>query len=170
DEPTTGLDPSQIAETRSLIRELAGNRTMLLVSHILPEVQRTCDRIIIFARGLVRADGPPEALIAGSRSGARCILEVQAPEGAGLDQRLRTLPGATSVTALDAGRGMRRFQLDFKSGVDDPRLAVGEACRDAGATVRELRLDAPSLEEFYIRTVEAADRVEAASGAKGGGS
>src|SRR5690606_3529944 len=60
DEPTSGLDPTQIAETRTLLRGLAGERTLLLSSHILPEVERTCERILVIARGRIRADGSPE--------------------------------------------------------------------------------------------------------------
>ncbi|MBX3385148.1 MAG: ATP-binding cassette domain-containing protein [Phycisphaeraceae bacterium] len=64
DEPSSGLDPTQILETRRLIRELAKDRTVLVSSHVLPEVERTCDRVIIMARGRVRADGHPARLLA----------------------------------------------------------------------------------------------------------
>lgn len=63
DEPANGLDPTQIQETRKLIRELSKERTVLVSSHILPEVERTCDRVIIMSRGRVRADGTPERLL-----------------------------------------------------------------------------------------------------------
>lgn len=63
DEPTSGLDPSQIQETRRLVRELAKDHTVLVSSHILPEVERTCDRVIVIARGRIRADGVPAELL-----------------------------------------------------------------------------------------------------------
>ncbi len=165
DEPTTGLDPSQIAETRSLIRDLAGDRTMLLVSHILPEVQRTCDRIIIFARGRVQADGRPAELIEGSGGGRRCVLEARTEDVAALTSRIKGLD-SVSGTDLEEGDGAwRRWRIAAAPGSADPRAAIGEACLASGAVVRELRMESSSLEEFYIRTIEAADRRESEASA-----
>ena len=158
DEPTTGLDPSQIAETRGLIRELAGDRTMLLVSHILPEVQRSCDRIIIFARGKVRADGAPADLIAGVRGDVRCIVEARATEA--LDAQLRGLSGVSAVESTAMADGWRRSIITVGEKAakrEDPRAMIGAACAAAGATLRELRAETASLEELYIRIVESAD-------------
>lgn len=173
DEPTSGLDPAQIAETRRLIRELAGERTMLLVSHLLPEVEKTCDRVIVFARGRVRADGPPRELVHRLGSEAPCIVEVG---GTTLDAVRSALTPLGDLAALsidgDAPDGIVRARLTTKpstgSDHESPspealRVAVGKALGDAGLHIRELRTDAPSLETLYISLIERAESASAAA-------
>lgn len=151
DEPTSGLDPAQIAETRRLIRDLAGDHTMLIVSHLLPEVERTCDRIIVLARGAIRADGTPHDLLAATawRLEARPAGEPERFRSA-----LADLPGITAVTvrADDDPDGFLDLRLDAADGRDHGR-DIGAACLAARATIRRLQPDAPSLEELYIRLV-----------------
>jgi ABC-2 type transport system ATP-binding protein len=149
DEPTSGLDPSQIAETRSLIRELAGDRTMILVSHILPEVERTCDRIVVIGHGQVRADGPPDALLAQTER--RLHVEVHAP-AEDVRTALADLPGVRSLdtTARDAWTA---YTLTLEPGAD-AREAVAHACHTRGWLVRELRLDTPTLEWLYLSLID----------------
>lgn len=152
DEPTNGLDPSQIAETRSLIRDLAGDRTMLLVSHILPEVERTCDRIIIFAWGEIRADGSPEHLL--SRGRATIVLEANSPTPDALVSALRALPGVSGIETTSLDDGWVRATIEGKSRETDLREPIARACRDANLLVRELRPAKESLESLYLRLVQ----------------
>ncbi|HEV2182431.1 MAG TPA: ABC transporter ATP-binding protein, partial [Candidatus Acidoferrales bacterium] len=80
DEPTVGLDPKQIIEVRNLIKGLAGSHTIILSTHILPEVSMTCDRVVIINRGKIVAVDTPENLTLQLKGGARIRVEVQAPE------------------------------------------------------------------------------------------
>jgi len=164
DEPTSGLDPSQIAETRRLIRELAGRRTMLLVSHILPEVEKTCDRIIIFAHGQVQADGTREELIRkagrGRQEVQRCVLEARAGDRINdLQRLLSALPGVGSCDLATQADGWVRARIAGKPGVPDLREEIGSICAREKLVIRELSVvgDAESLESLYIRLVEGAD-------------
>ncbi|MFM9958733.1 MAG: ABC transporter ATP-binding protein [Phycisphaerales bacterium] len=171
DEPTSGLDPAQVVESRSLIRELAGRRTMLVVSHILPEVEKTCDRIIVFARGRVRADGAPSELISkesrgldGAAAAERCVVEVRTstPGAPRIPAALTAIPDVERIDITDAGAGSHntgwtRCVLTFANNHGDARERVFAACVAAGLTIRELRHETASLEEFYIRLVERAD-------------
>lgn len=172
DEPTSGLDPAQIAETRKLIRELAGERTMLLVSHLLPEVERTCDRVIVFARGRVRADGPPAELVSRLVAKAPCLVEVGGSDAAALQAALRPLGAMAQIeVSSDPALGLSRARLSILPAAEGAgesltpealRIAVGQAVQGAGLAIRELRTDAPSLETLYITLIEQAE--SAASG------
>lgn len=159
DEPTSGLDPSQIAETRRLIRDLAGRRTMLIVSHILPEVEKTCDRIVVIARGRIRADGSPRELLSKHPSGAfPCVIEARAPDDAALRGVLAAIEGVRAISIEPAGDAgdWRRCRAAF-DGPADPRPLIAAALARAGIPLRELRAETASLEELYIRLVERAD-------------
>ncbi len=173
DEPTSGLDPAQIAETRRLIRDLAGDRTMLIVSHVLPEVERSCDRIILLARGRIQADGTPEALVKALPGAGRYTLETRSDaSNPGLnaplspEQVLRTIPGVESVDVSSTPDGWRRCLIGFAPDAPDQREKLARACAQAGLIVRELRPQAASLEDVYLRVVAyAADAHPTAPGA-----
>jgi ABC-2 type transport system ATP-binding protein len=109
DEPTSGLDPNQIAEIRKLIRELGREKTVILCSHILPEVEATCDRILIINRGKIVADGTPENL--RKQAKGQEILMVRIEDGAQDDifQALQNLPSVVMVDFAD--RQMNRFEI-----------------------------------------------------------
>lgn len=154
DEPTSGLDPTQIRETRSLIRDLAHRRTVLVSSHILPEVEKTCDRVLIMARGRLRADGSP-AQLTGVR--ASCITEYRA--NAHADDAMKSLAarvGSVNVHFDDQGEGWRRATFVGVAGptAHSLREAIGAAVTAAGASPRELRVDAPSLEQVFVNIIE----------------
>lgn len=169
DEPTNGLDPAQVIQMRALIRELAPNRTVLISSHILAEVERTCDRVVIIARGKVRADGTPAELLAGADR--RCTVEVRPGPDQGaehLEKILRTLPGVRTVTVGPAPRasgsrdepGWMRAELTCdKPEVGDADLsrAVGLALSRAGLVVGLLREDRPNLEAIFMQAIEHAE-------------
>ncbi len=163
DEPTTGLDPAQTVETRRLLRELAGEHTVLLSTHILPEVERTCDRVILIARGRVAADGSPAALAASAPNATgRVVVEAREREGApGLGGALGALPGVAGVERTQTPDGWSRFVLAPASPALDLREPAARACSAAGATVRELRPEEPrSLEALFARALEAPDEPE----------
>ncbi len=163
DEPTNGLDPSQIREARSLIRELANERTMLLCSHILPEIERTCDRVIIMAGGRVCADGTPEELTGGGGAPRRYTIEVRSNPSAGAGYSIGRLRGVAGVGAIeaageqpsDASGGWTRLLVEGEPGAGDLREALAGAAADAGLFVRELRGERDTLEDVFVRTVEA---------------
>ena len=113
DEPTAGLDPKQIIETRELIRGLGGDHTIVLSTHILPEVAQTCQRVVIINKGRVVAEDTPENLTARLQGAASVYVEVDA-QGADAQAVLTAVPGVTSVTvsarhgACDGLRGAER--------------------------------------------------------------
>ncbi len=153
DEPTSGLDPAQIVEMRSLVRELGADKTMLVSSHILPEVEATCDRVVMIARGRVRADGTLEELSRGRRGRAPIHMEIH-----------RTGDAETTAAPLRAVAGDSRIRVEKIEGDDqwirviveppesagDLREALARAAQEAGLLVRELRRDAVSLEQLFI--------------------
>ncbi len=134
DEPTSGLDPAQIRETRSLIRDLSHKRTVIVSSHILPEVEKTCDRVVIIARGRLRADGAPADLLAGQRDRAPCLIEIDAAgRRAGPRRSCGGSPSSPMRAAahpLPADNGWVRLRVTPRSG--DVREAVAKALRGAG--------------------------------------
>jgi ABC-2 type transport system ATP-binding protein len=162
DEPTNGLDPSQIKETRQLVRELAAERTMLLSTHILPEVEKICDRVIIVAAGKVRADGPPQQLI--REAGDQGTYLVQAKGGkAGDDDRLTrlwsNLPYVHSVRRTNPDRpgemaDWTHWSIASKKGAPDLREAIAASALQNGILLREIRTDAATLERVFLRLVE----------------
>ena len=113
DEPTTGLDPNQIVEIRHLIREIGKEKTVILSTHILPEVEATCDRILIINRGKIVADGTPEALRQQGEGGATFRVQVRVPEGvADPAAALRALPMVKAVEELPKPAGRYRITAE----------------------------------------------------------
>ncbi|MDX2114789.1 MAG: ABC transporter ATP-binding protein [Planctomycetota bacterium] len=159
DEPTSGLDPEQIAETRGLIRALAGRRTMLLVSHILPEVERVCDRILLFARGRVQADGPPGTLMGELPGAGRYTVEASSAGslGASAEMVFGALPGVESVEATPLNESWTRYLIAFAPSAGDQRESIALAARSANLLIRELRPQATTLEDVYLRLMAYAE-------------
>src|ERR671916_1840004 len=100
DEPTVGLDPTQIRETRKLIRDLRGDHTVLLSTHILPEVEAVCDRAIVIAGGRVAAQGTPDELRTSRRMAARVVVECKGP-AKDVENALARVSGVSRVEMLD---------------------------------------------------------------------
>ena len=148
DEPTIGLDPTQIRETRNLIQELAKRHTVLLSSHILPEVEATCQRTIIIAGGKIVASGSPSELKERIRGGSRLIAEISGPDGE-VKKALGDVPGVTNVS-VHSDNGWHRLTLDTKQG-NDPREEIFKVVKQKGWSLRELRLEVGSLEEFFVQ-------------------
>lgn len=153
DEPTSGFDPAQVAETRALIRQLAGTRTTLIVSHILPEVEKSCDRIILFAGGRVRADGAPDALIRELPGAGRYTVEVRplSDRHVAPDECFRAITAVESVDTADLESGWKRCLVAFPAGSPDQRETIARAAVAGGLLVRELRAQAATLEDVYLR-------------------
>lgn len=150
DEPTSGLDPIQIRETRHLIRELAGDHTMVLSSHILPEVEVTCDRIVIIARGGIRADGSVDQLRQKAGDQQEYVLEVKPAADQSLKPALAALAGVANV---DESRidGWTRYEIAGEQSTGDLREALGRVVREAGVPCRELHRESGSLEQLFVR-------------------
>ena len=154
DEPTSGLDPNQITEIRKLIDELRGKHTILLSSHILSEVQRTVDRVIIIAGGTVLADGHPDELRRSAATGGRIIVEAKAEPGQVVNA-VRGLDGVTDVQAervpgVGSADGWARAVVTPR-GHRDIRETVGRALFERGYTIREMRYETASLEEYFVQ-------------------
>jgi len=155
DEPTSGLDPNQIVEIRELVRELGRQKTVILSTHILPEVQATCDRIVIIADGRLVADDTPAAL-AVRGSGPLLRLVVRAPSGPAPDAealraRLAAVPGVAAVLAAEGeGEGSLGLRVQADPGAD-PRAGLFAAVVGAGLVLIELHREAASLEDTFRR-------------------
>ncbi len=150
DEPTSGLDPTQIRETRSLIRTLAEKRTVLVSSHILPEIEQTCDRVLVMARGRLLADGTPEA-IRESAGGQTYTLEARGGEG-DLGERVRRLAGVHGAAVEMLEDGWVRVLITPTAGAGDLRDAIAGAA--AGWRVREISCSRASLERAFVKIIE----------------
>ena len=115
DEPTEGLDPNQRVEIRRLIGDLGRERTVLLSTHVLPELQFTCSRLLIINRGRIVADGPMDDLVARAKGAARVAVEAA---GEGVAARLATLPGVEAVEAHDTADGRSRVIVTASASED----------------------------------------------------
>ncbi len=156
DEPTAGLDPKQIIETRQLIKELAGDHTIILSTHILPEVSQTCQRVVIINKGRVVAVDSPENLTARLRGSETMFVQVDAP-GADVPGALRAIPGVTRVVPASLAGTATGFEVDSDSG-RDVRRELASTIVTRGGGLLELRPMRMSLEEIFLHltTEEAA--------------
>ena len=162
DEPTSGLDPNQIVEIRELIKEVGREKTVILSTHILPEVQATCSRVIIISKGKVVADGTPDELRARERGGRYRV--VVAANGVPADA-IRDPAGQPDRRRHAASRspartGPTRFAIDATTS-DDLRRSLFRAAVDNRWTLLELVRESASLEDVFrnlTTTVHPADR------------
>ncbi|MFN0061896.1 MAG: ATP-binding cassette domain-containing protein [Myxococcaceae bacterium] len=151
DEPTSGLDPNQIVEIRNLIRDLGREKTVILSTHILSEVQSTCSRVLIINQGRLVADGAPEVLT--QKEGAMVSLVVAPKNGTPLSAStvqaaLERVPGVSAVTPVEGeGAGTLGFRLRITDG--DPRRALFELAVQEHLVLLEMRRDQISLEETF---------------------
>ena len=154
DEPTAGLDPAQMREVRALIRDLAGRHTILLSTHNLAEVELSCDRIIMLARGRVRATGTIDALRAAATGEDRYIVECDAAEAS---DALAALPGVETVRSTKLDGGWLTVTVVGRAGAGDLRESIAGAVIGRGGALRELRREAPTLERMFVRLVDEAE-------------
>jgi ABC-2 type transport system ATP-binding protein len=151
DEPTEGLDPSQRVEIRKLITELGRERTVMLCTHVLSEVQQTCSRLLIIDRGKIVADGSVNQLAAQASGAVRIAVEAQ---GEGITEALRSLEGVQDVAghAVDAeGRVAVTLTVQAQR---DVRPAIFDMAKDRDWTLYELHLEARSLEDLFLELTE----------------
>ena len=146
DEPTIGLDPQQIREVRQLIQALGQEHTVILSSHILPEVSQTCSRILILHNGRLAAQGTADELTAGLRGGGRVRVRVRAPADAQVPTVLGDIPGVSEVQTQQCGA----YTITCPPEVDvRPQLA--QAIVQQGWELLELRAIELSLEEIFLQ-------------------
>ncbi|HJP99534.1 MAG TPA: hypothetical protein VJ862_13310, partial [Rhodanobacteraceae bacterium] len=148
DEPTAGLDPRQIIETRQLIRELAGSHTIVLSTHILPEVAQTCQKVVIINKGKVVATDTPEALTERLHGSIATFVQVQGP-AADVQRALQSLPGVSRVNLSESRGDYSNFDVDSEQGVDI-RRDVAAAIVRGGWGLLELRPMRMSLEDIFL--------------------
>lgn len=147
DEPTIGLDPHQIRQIRILIRSLAPKHTILLSSHILPEVEAMCSRILIIDKGRVVASGTQGSLLTLPTSAPRVIVEVWG-EPTSIARVLTAVPGVTSITSDRRGE-WTRFTCICADGAD-PRVEIFRAIASNGWVLKELTQDRMNLEDVFM--------------------
>jgi ABC-2 type transport system ATP-binding protein len=159
DEPTVGLDPSQITEVRKLIVELGQEKTIVVSTHILPEVEKTCQRVVIISSGRIVAEGTPDELKSQVRSGARVLMEVRADA----DQAaaaIRQLEGVADVQVTAAAPWVQ-LAISATQRNADIRETLAAAVMRHQWPLRELRFEVASLEEFFVQiTSEAATTID----------
>lgn len=150
DEPTIGLDPKQIIEIRELIKSFAGYKTVILSSHILPEVSMICQRVVIINEGRIVAEDTPERLTGKDKR--KVALEVKGPEAEVL-ARLRTVPGVVAASAeAQPTDHAGRYVVEMGQG-EDVRDAIAQSIVAAGWSLLEIHTLQPSLEDVFIRLV-----------------
>jgi ABC-2 type transport system ATP-binding protein len=148
DEPTIGLDPQQIAEIRSLIKSLAGEHTVILSTHILPEVSMTCGRVVIINKGKVVAEDTPDNLTHRLRGAGTLRLEVRG-DGAAAAEGLRAVPGVTAVRPHPPGGGVTVIEVEAAAGAD-VRAELARAVVQKGFDLLALHQIGMSLEEIFL--------------------
>src|ERR1700691_122349 len=154
DEPTAGLDPKQINETRDLIKSLAGDHTIILSTHILPEVEQTCEQVIIINKGILAATDSVHNLQNRARGAETLLLEVTPrdgqPEPVLVQQKLEAIPGVSRVVRTETKEQGMVFEVESQKG----QLERGDLARavvGSGWDLYELRPAARSLEEIFLQ-------------------
>ncbi len=159
DEPTIGLDPTQVVEVRSLIQEIGKEHTVLLSTHILAEAQQLCDRVLIINKGRIIAEDTPENLQLRLQGGTRILVTVQGAPQESLLKRLRALDGIRLVTAGADGR----VEIVAEEG-REVRPQIARAVLESGHSLLEMRRAAMSLEEIFLQLIGGETEAEAAAG------
>jgi ABC-2 type transport system ATP-binding protein len=158
DEPTVGLDPNQIIETRQLIKDLGGDRTIVLSTHILPEVSMVCNKVVIINRGVVVAVDTPDALTRRMMGTDRISLAVRGP-AIDIERRLHKVRGVLAVSITPATDGVVQVVVDAEPG-RDIREQLAASVVGAGWGLKELRSQGLSLEDIFLQLTTAEEGVE----------
>jgi ABC-2 type transport system ATP-binding protein len=153
DEPTIGLDPKQIHEVRELVKGLAGNHTVVLSTHILPEVEQTCHRVIIIDKGKIVAVDTPQNLRSQIQGAARVLVEVEGPPAEVLTA-IRAVPGVTDARMVGGTDARHRFQAEGEGG-KDVRIDLARTIVNKGWGLLELQSESMSLEDIFIKLTTA---------------
>src|SRR6058998_186698 len=160
DEPTIGLDPKQITEIRSLIKSLAGQHTVILSTHILPEVSMVCGGVIIINNGVIVAQGPIDTLVEQFFPTSRLEVEIVGPPSA-VRERIRAIPGVLSVQDQAPANGAARYTIEAARG-RDVRAEIFQLAAQQRWDLLELRRVGMTLEEVFIRIVAGEESEESA--------
>jgi ABC-2 type transport system ATP-binding protein len=174
DEPTAGLDPNQIRQVRNLIREMAGKTTILLSTHILPEVETTCGRVLIINKGKLVGEGEPGDLRSRGESGQQLLIEGRGQRDAfvAVLEKIAGVRRIVQVDALqdDASAALLRIRVETEPSPEISE-AVFSAVAEAGLKLRELHREQTSLEDVFTALTteepaeEPADRPSASAAA-----
>ena len=152
DEPTVGLDPQQIIEIRNLIKKLSDKHTVILSSHILPEVQAVCDRVVVINKGKIVADDTPDRLSHSLSSDHKLIVRIEGPEKE-VYKLLSTLPNMLHVQALGSReKGVTEYALESAAGTD-VRRELFSRLADRHWPLLGLRSSELSLEDIFLQLV-----------------
>lgn len=151
DEPTIGLDPRQIVETRQVIKNLGGEHTVILSTHILPEVSMTCERVVIINRGKVAAIDTPENLQRRMQGADTVDLEIRGPAEA-INAALKSIPEVIDVRQRANGPDSNIFSVDCQVG-SDLREVLASTVVQRGWGLRALRPSSVSLEDVFLQLV-----------------
>jgi ABC-2 type transport system ATP-binding protein len=158
DEPTSGLDPKQIIEIRELLKSLAGNHTIILSTHILSEVEHSCERVIIISQGKLVAIDSVANLTNRLRGSESVALEVEAaggsPDPSDVQQRLEQVAGVSRVVMKDSKNGRLAFEVESLQG-RQIRSDLARSVVSAGWNLSELRPVGLSLEEVFLQLTAA---------------
>ncbi len=156
DEPTVGLDPNQIIEIRSLIKKLGKRHTVILSSHILPEIQAVCDRIIIINKGQVAADGTADEIAKNITNEHKMTLRIEGPTHTADDKReitdaIKTISGVKYVRAdMERERGIYDYDIET-DGKTDVRRDLNKLCAEKGWNILMLQLSDLTLEDIFLK-------------------
>ena len=158
DEPTIGLDPKQIHEVRELIKDLAGNHTVVLSTHILPEVEQTCHRVIIIDHGKIVAVDTPKNLRSQLQGAERISIEVQGPFSE-VVSKLKAMPGVVDVQKVGDLDGRHKLQIESEL-QKDVRSDLARTIVQNGWGLFELQSATMSLEDIFLKltTAEEAEK------------
>jgi ABC-2 type transport system ATP-binding protein len=166
DEPTAGLDPKQINETRDLIKSLAGDHTIILSTHILPEVEQTCEQVLIINKGKLVATDSVRNLQARARGAESVLVEVAGRNGSlepsTVQEKLQRVSGVSRVTCKQQVDRRSVFEVESQKG----SLVRGDLARaivESGWDLHELRTAAMSLEEIFLQLTGKEERTEEAT-------
>lgn len=149
DEPTIGLDPKQIIEVRELIKGLADQHTVILSTHILPEVSMTCQRVVIINKGKVVAEDTPKNLTAKVRGANRLVVEASGPKEA-VQKKLSSITGVKKVSADGIAGDHYRYNIDCEV-AHDVRPELAQAIVESGWGLLELRSRDANLEDVFLQ-------------------
>src|SRR6266403_907661 len=171
DEPTAGLDPKQINETRDLIKSLAGDHTIILSTHILPEVEQTCEKVIIINKGRLVAKDSVNNLQNRARGAESLLVEVAGRNGevdsATVQRRLEQVAGVTRVAFKEDGQRRAVFEVEGKKD-HSLRGDLARAVVESGWDLNELRAASMSLEEIFLQLTGEEAPAEMVAAAAGG--
>ena len=146
DEPTVGLDPKQIIEIRELIKNLRGDHTVILSSHILPEVEQTCERVVIISEGEVVAEDTPDNLTSRMKGGERVLLELEGDEKQ-VNEIFKSFADVTGIKVAKATGGLLRVEVESKK---DLRKEFAQALINKKIGLLEMQSDKVTLEDIFL--------------------